>query len=29
MIKKFLNWLQKKLEGNKKEPRYLGGKHNK
>ena len=29
MIKKFLNWLQKKLEGKKKEPRYLGGKHNK
>jgi len=26
MIKRFLNWLQKKLEGKKKEPRYLGGK---
>jgi len=26
MIERFLNWLQKKLEGKKKEPRYLGGK---
>jgi len=26
MIERFLNWLQKKFEGKKKEPRYLGGK---